>query len=165
MNDYPCSLSDRLSLIIYLRKLVGVSVKAFNPSKLKFYWSLSDSEMPSGTWTYNTLNLELILEEVPAPKYTVTMMFRICVKQYPVSGTCHSSAELPLAGFASFCVLLLTRQSDRPLITASLFTTAVVVVYVSVWLLGHFCQTASWLVLNWRPGFFRATTISHGLES
>lgn len=103
MNDYPRSPVDPPSWIIQLRKLVGVSLKAFNPSELKSYWSLSDSEMPLGTWTYNTMNLDLILAEVPAPEYTATLMFMIWVKRYPGSGTRHSPAEL---SFAAFCLLL-----------------------------------------------------------
>lgn len=56
MNDYPCSLLDPPSLIIYLRKLVGVSLKAFNPSKPKFYWSLS---VPLRLWdAFRYLNIQ-----------------------------------------------------------------------------------------------------------
>lgn len=81
MNDYPCSLLDLPSLIIYLRSLVGVSLKAFKAKVLLV--PSPDSEMPSGTWTCNMLNTELILEELPSAEYTVLLMFEICVKRYP----------------------------------------------------------------------------------
>lgn len=164
MNDYPCSPVLPPSWIIPLRKVVGVSLKAFSPSELKSYWSLSDSEMPWGTWTYNTMNLDLILAEVPAPEYTATLMFMICVKRYPGSGTRHSSAELSLA---VFCLLLYS------FVDSSIRWTSdhCLAVYYSFSCSLYRCLTLVALLSNsfvagpgWRPAFFRLATISHDLE-